>query len=84
MPNIQLIVKPHPQPDFVNNIIELIQEIDPNIKIILDTNLVELIDSCDLLITFKNSTIALESLILNKPTISLQTEKWPEEMEIVK
>ncbi len=84
LPNIQLIVKPHPQPDFVNNIIELIREIDPNIKIILDTNLVELIDSCDLLITFKNSTIALESLILNKPTISLQTEKWPEEMEIVK
>ena len=84
LPNIQLIVKPHHQPDFVNNIIELIQEIDPNIKIILDTNLVELIDSCDLLITFKNSTIALESLILNKPTISLQTEKWAEEMEIVK
>ena len=84
LPNKQLIVKPHPQPDFVNNIIELIREIDPNIKIVLDTNLVELINSCDLLITFKNSTIALESLILNKPTISLQTEKWPEESEIVK
>ena len=84
LPNKQLIVKPHPQPDFVNNLIELIQEIDPNIKIVLDTNLVELINSCDLLITFKNSTIALESLILNKPTISLQTEKWPEDSEIVK
>ena len=29
-------------------------------------------------------SIALESMILNKPTISLQTDKWAEESEIVK
>ena len=37
-----------------------------------------------MLITFNNSTIALESMILNKPTISLQTDKWAEENELVK
>ena len=82
--NKKLVIKPHPQPDFVNNIIDLIKEIDPQIEIVLDTDLVELINSCEILITFKNSTIALESMILNKPTISLQTEKWAEESEIVK
>jgi len=80
----QLIVKPHPQPDFLSNITELIKEIDPNIPIIYNANLVELINSCDILITFNNSTIALESMILNKPAISLQIEKWAEEDEIVK
>ncbi len=79
----RLILKPHPQPDFVNNIIDLMKKIDPDIQIILDTDLVELINSCELLITFKNSTIALESLILNKPTISLQTDNWAEKSEIV-
>lgn len=79
----QLILKPHPQPDFVNNIIDLMKQIDPDIQIILDTDLVELINSCELLITFKNSTIALESIILNKPTISLQTDSWAEKSEIV-
>jgi len=80
----KLVIKPHPQPDFINNVIDLIKEIDPQIEIVLDTDLVELINSCEMLITFKNSTIALESIILNKPTISLQTEKWAEESEIVK
>ena len=80
----KLVIKPHPQPDFVNNIIDLIKEIDPQIEIVLDPDLVELINSCELLITFKNSTIALESMILDKPTISLQTDKWAEESEIVR
>ena len=80
----KLVIKPHPQPDFVNNIIDLIKKIDPQIEIVLDTDLVKLINSCELLITFKNSTIALESIILNKPTISLQTDKWAEESEIAK
>ena len=80
----KLVIKLHPQPDFVNNIINLIKEIDPQIEIVFDTDLVELINSCEMLITFNNSTIALESMILNKPTISLQTDKWAEEHELVK
>ena len=62
----------------------LINEIDPNIKISFSTNLIKLISECDVLITTNNSTIALESLILGKPTISLQTEKFALEEEISK
>lgn len=80
----QLVIKPHPQPDSINNIIELIKKIDDKIPIILETDLKELISSCELLITFNNSTIALESIILGKPTISLQIEKWAEESQIAK
>ena len=80
----KLVIKPHPQSDLVNNIIDLIKEIDPEIEIVFDTDLVELINCCEMLITFNNSTIALESMILNKPTISLQTDKWAEEHELVK
>lgn len=83
-PDKQLIIKPHPQADYYTNVTALIREIDPNIPIVYDANLIDLIDSCDLLITFNNSTIALESIILNKPTISLQFEKWAEEDKIVK
>ena len=83
-PNKKLIVKPHPAPNFINNITELIKEIDPNIIISHSTNVKDLISHCDLLITFNNSTIALDSIILDKPTMVLQIEKWAEESEIVK
>jgi len=83
-PDKKLIVKPHPHYDILINITEMIKQIDPNIPITYDTNLVELINSCDVLITFNNSTIALEAMMLNKPVISLQSEKWAEEDNIVK
>lgn len=83
-PDKQFVIKPHPRPDFLNNMKELINEIDPNIKISYSTNLIKLISECDVLITTNNSTIALESLILGKPTISLQTEKWALDEEISK
>jgi hypothetical protein len=84
IPDKKLIIKTHPHSESLNNITELIKEIDPQIQIIYDTNLIELINNCDLLITFNNSTIALESIILEKPTISLQFEKWAEDDNIVK
>lgn len=84
LPDIKLIVKPHPQADYYTKISSLIREIDSEIQILYDADLVELIGSCDLLITFNNSTIALESIMLNKPTISLQFEQWATEDYIVK
>ena len=78
-PDKKLIVKPHPGMSAnsnVNSIQNLINEIDPNIKITFSTNITKLINECDVLITTNNSTIALESIILGKPTISLQTESW--------
>lgn len=83
-PDKQLIVKPHPQPDSLSNITKIIKEIDPSIPILYNASLIELINSCDLLITFNNSTVILESMILGKPAISLQIEKWAQEDDIVK
>jgi len=83
-PDKKLIVKPHPQSDFINNVTELIKSIDPNIPIIYDTNLPELISKCDAVISFNTSTILLESIIMNKPAIDLQIEDWANENEITK
>lgn len=82
-PDMELIVKPHPASDFLNNILDYLHEIDPKIKITHTQNLVELITDCDLVITFNNSTIALESIILNKPVITLQVEEWANDIAIV-
>jgi len=83
-PDKHLIVKPHPRSELDNPITELIKTIDPNIEIKYNADLVDLINSCDLVITFNNSTIALESMILEKPTISLQFENWANNEDIVK
>ncbi len=84
--NKKIIVKiaPHQEHVGIANVIDMIKEIDPNITIIINANITELISSCDALITFNNSTIALESLILGKPTASIQTEEWLSQEEIVK
>ena len=83
-PDKKLIVKPHPHSENFVNTIELIKSIDPKIPIMINADLPQLISSADVVITFTNSTIAIESLILGKPTISLQIEKWAEEEEISK
>lgn len=83
-PDKHLIVKPHPRSELDNPITELIKMIDPSIEIKYNADLVDLINSCDLVITFNNSTIALESMILEKPTISLQFENWANNEDIVK
>ena len=83
-PDKKLIVKTHPRSEYDNPITDLIKEIDSNITIIYDADLMKLINSSELVITFNNSTIALESLILEKPTISLQMEQWAESEDIVK
>ena len=75
-PDKKLIIKPHPSQSNLNNVQKLIKQIDPNIIISYSTNIIKLIKECDVLITTNNSTIALESIILKKPTISLQTEHW--------
>ena len=39
---------------------------------------------CDAVISFNTSTILLESIIMNKPSIDLQIENWSKENEITK
>ena len=43
-----------------------------------------MIQDSELVITFNNSTICLDSLALNKPVISLQTDDWSLDEEIVR
>ena len=83
-PEKKLIIKPHPQSDFINNVTDLIKSIDPKIPIIYDTDLPELISKCDAVISFNTSTILLESIIMKKPAIDLQIESWANENEIIK
>ncbi|MEM3008120.1 MAG: hypothetical protein QXY15_08705 [Candidatus Nitrosotenuis sp.] len=82
----KIIVKlaPHQEHVGIANVAQLIREIDPNIPLIINANLPDLLSTSDLLITFNNSTIALESIIMNKPTVSIQTEDWLKDEEIVK
>ena len=82
LPEKKLVVKPHPGPLLTKYVENLVKEIDPSITIIRNTDLHELINECEVLITFNNSTTALEAISLNKPVISLQTESWANEDDI--
>lgn len=83
-PDKKLVVKIHPHQESFMPVIDFIKRTDPKIPIITNAYLPELINNCDILITSNNSTIALESIIMNKPTMSLQTERWVNNEEIVK
>tara|TARA_Y100000310_G_C20698657_1_gene827648 strand:- start:3802 stop:5673 length:1872 start_codon:yes stop_codon:yes gene_type:complete len=82
--NFQLIVKPHPSQILTEYVRNLIQEIDPDIMITEDHNNEKLFSSANLVITFNNSTTALEALILGTPVISLQTEDWANEDDVAR
>ena len=82
LPEKKLVVKPHPGPLLTKYVENLVNEIDPSITVIRNTDLHELINDCEVLITFNNSTTALEAISLNKPVISLQTESWANEDDI--
>ncbi|NDB64026.1 MAG: hypothetical protein EB170_09245 [Nitrosopumilaceae archaeon] len=75
--NVILVVKLHPNQDIHNQEIKkLINKIDNTIVIYQSKPIKELISSCDLLINispegFDPSTVLLESLILNKPTMNI-------------
>lgn len=84
IPNRKLIIKPHPSSKYTQDTINLLKKINVPFEIVMDINLPELINRTELVITFNNSTIALESIIMDVPVISIQTGLWAEEDEIVK
>ena len=75
--DVTLIVKLHPNQDVHNQeITKLVNEIDNSIAIYQSKSIKELISECDLLINispegFDPSTVLLESVILNKPTMNI-------------
>ena len=83
-PDKQLIIKPHPHSENLVNALSIFKKLDPTIQVLPNANLTELIDSSEIVITFTNSTVALESIILGKPTMSLQIENWAKDEEIAK
>ncbi len=84
IPNKKLLVKPHPTPALIYDIVKLVKEVDPNITITYGSDLLQIINNCELVITTNNSTIAIDAMMLNKPVISLQTQPIFLEEQIVK
>jgi len=84
LPNKKFLVKPHPTPNSVYDIAKLVKEVDPKIPITYESDILNLIDQCELLITTNNSTIAIDAIMLKKPVISLQTSSIYLENELVK
>ena len=84
IPGKKLLIKPHPSSKYTSDTINLLKKINVPFEITMNANLPEIINQSELVITFNNSTIALESIIMYVPVISIQTGEWAEEDEIVK
>jgi len=84
IPDKDLSVRSHPSPILTENAKNLIKNIDPKLQLSNNINLLKLIQDSELVITFNNSTICLDALALNKPVISLQTDDWSLDEEIVR
>ena len=84
IPNKELSVRSHPSQIMTENTKNLIKNIDPKLQLANNINLLKLIQDSELVITFNNSTICLDALALNKPVISLQTDDWSLDEEIVR
>ena len=84
LPEKKLIVKPHPSPVLTKLAENLINEIDPSITISQNAELHELINDCEVFITFNNSTTTIDAISMNKPVISLQTDSWANKDDVTK
>ena len=80
-PDKKIIIKLHPgKVSF--DIKPLIQEIDPTIQIYQNENIMDLLEDCDSMISLNYSTVILDAMILQKPTLVLLPEKQNYENEI--
>lgn len=69
----KLIIKTHPQKNQYEQ--EIAQKIDPTIKVFHSGDIHPLIKSSDLIIVTDVSTVILESMILQKPVISIRMKQ---------
>jgi hypothetical protein len=72
--NKKIIIKLHPAKSYYD-VKPLIRQIDPSIPIYQHQNMMNLIESCDVMITLNYTTSLLEAMIFNKPTMLVETEK---------
>jgi len=84
-PEKKLIVKLHPAQSPTFDAKMLIHEINESIPIFQHENILPFLEKCDVLVCMEYSTILLEAMILNKPTItSLVYSDWFEDDEMIK
>jgi len=80
-PEKKIIVKLHPgRVSF--DIKPLIQEIDPSIEVFQNENILDLLKESDVMISLNYSTVVLDAMILQKPTLVLLPEEQNFENEI--
>mgnify|MGYP006415910723 CR=1 FL=1 len=79
--NKKIIVKLHPG-HVSYDIKPLIHEIDPTIKIYQNENIADLLEKCDVMISLNFSTVILDALIAQKPTMVFLPEEQGFEDEI--
>ena len=72
-PNKKIIVKLHPSKSYIN-IKSIIQKIDPQIPVFQDEDPKKFLMLCDGVIVNDISTIMLEAMIFNKPTLCINTQ----------
>jgi len=73
--NKKLIIKLHPwQEEFFPS--EIIEAIHPDVQIIKEKNILDLIENCSIFITIDTSTTILEAFSLEKPSISVSAKNY--------
>ena len=80
-PERKMIVKLHPG-NVTFDIKPLIQKIDSSIEVYQNENILELLEKSDMMITLNYSTVVLDAMILQKPTLVLLPEEQNFETEI--
>jgi hypothetical protein len=80
-PDKKLIVKLIPT-KLEYDMATLVREIDPKIPIFQQQNILELMESCHCVISLNYSTVLLDAMILNKPTLVILPERQNFEDEI--
>jgi len=73
--NKKLIIKLHPDFEEID-ISEIVKKINPQITVLKNANIFNLIESCELLITIDLSTTILEGQILEKPTMAISVKDY--------
>lgn len=71
-------IKLHPRKDY-DDITSYIRDLDENIAIYRDQKSIDVIKNCEMLISTNFSTILLEAMILEKPTIMISNKNFENE-----
>jgi len=82
-PEKEIIVKLHPTGNVSFDIKPLIKEIDSSIKVFQSENILDLLEKSDVMISLNYSTVILDALTLQKPTLVLLPEEQNYENEIM-